>query len=72
MIPALFALAGIRRHAPQLLPGRKLGWLKGIDSLSFIAITLLFYWSEWPKTGRVLLVVDVGDGVYELAIWEYS
>ena len=70
MIPAPFALAGIRRHAPQLLPGRNHDWLKGIEILSFIVITLLFYWSEWPKTGRALLVVAAGMPLFFWYEWK--
>lgn len=60
MIPAPLALAGIRRHAPQLLPGRNRSWLKLIEILAFIVITLLFYWAGWPQTGKALLVVMAG------------
>jgi amino acid transporter len=60
MLPAPLALAGLRRHAPQLLPGRNHTWLKWIEILSFIVITLLFYWSKWPQTGKALLIVIAG------------
>lgn len=70
MIPAPFALAGIRRHAPQLLPGRNHTWLKGIEILSFIVITLLFYWSGWPLTGKALLVVMAGLPLFFWYEWK--
>ncbi len=69
MIPAPLALAGIRRHAPQLLPGRNHAWLLGIEILSFIVITLLFYWSEWPKTGKAMLVIMAGLPIYFWYEW---
>jgi len=70
MIPAPLALAGIRRHAPQLLPGRKHAWLQGIEIISFIVITLLFYWSGWPQTGKALLVVMAGLPLFFWYEWK--
>ena len=70
MIPAPLALAGIRRHAPQLLPGRKHAWLQGIEIVSFIVITLLFYWSGWPQTGKALLVVMAGLPLFFWYEWK--
>jgi hypothetical protein len=60
MIPAPLALAGIRRHAPQLLDGRSHAWLMSIEILTFVIISLLFYWAEWPQTGKAILVVLAG------------
>lgn len=70
MLPAPLALAGLRRHAPQLLPGRNHTWLKGIELLAFVVITLLFYWAKWPQTGKGLLVVVAGLPLFFWYEWK--
>lgn len=70
MVPAPFALAGIRRHAPQLLADRNHSWLQGIEILSFIVITLLFYWAGWPLTGKALLVILAGLPLFFWYEWK--
>jgi amino acid transporter len=70
MIPAPMALAGLRRHAPQLLPGRNHTWLKCLEFFSFIIITLLFYWSKWPQTGKTLLLVMAGMPLFFWYEWK--
>lgn len=70
MVPAPFALAGIRRHAPQLVAGRSHTLLMGIEILAFIVISLLFYWAQWPQTGRALLVVLGGLPLFLWFEWQ--
>ena len=70
MIPAPMALAGLRRHAPQLLPGRNHSWLKTIEVLAFVIISLLFYWAQWPQTGKGLLVVIAGLPLFFWYEWK--
>ena len=70
MIPAPLALAGLRRHAPQLLQGRNHTWLMFVEILSFVIITLLFYWSKWPQTGKTLLVVTAGLPLFFWYEWK--
>lgn len=70
MLPAPLALAGLRRHAPQLLSDRNHTWLKSIELLAFIVITLLFYWAKWPQTGKGLLVVLAGLPLFLWYEWK--
>ncbi|MBS0349720.1 MAG: APC family permease [Proteobacteria bacterium] len=58
------AAAGLRYISPNWRSPCRIPGMKIIAPLSFIVISLIVYWSRWPLTGEVLLVVFAGLIIY--------
>ncbi len=58
------AVAGLRYISPDWKSPCRIPGMKLIAPLAFIIISLIVYWSRWPLTGEVLLVVFGGLLIY--------
>jgi amino acid transporter len=58
------AAAGLRYISPDWQSPCRIPGMKLIAPIAFIIISLIVYWSRWPLTGEVLLVVFAGLIIY--------
>ncbi len=58
------AVAGLRYISPEWRSPCRIPGMKLIAPIAFIVISLIVYWSRWPLTGEVLLVVFGGLLIY--------
>ncbi len=58
--------ASLRRVAPDLRRPVRIAALDWLAPLSFALVALMFYWSRWPLTGQVMIVVAVGLAIFLL------
>lgn len=58
------AVAGLRYISPEWRSPCRIPGMKLIAPIAFIVISLIVYWSRWPLTGEVLLVVFGGLVIY--------
>ncbi|MBB6097163.1 amino acid transporter [Deinobacterium chartae] len=54
----------LRRTAPQLHRPLRLRGLRVLAPLAFVFASLLLYWSRWPLTGQIILLVLLGLPIY--------
>ncbi len=58
------AAAGLRYISPDWQSPCRIPGMKLIAPVAFIVISLIVYWSRWPLTGEVLLVIFLGLAIY--------
>lgn len=54
------ATMGLRRIAPQLKRPVKMKAIPIIAPITFVIISLIFFWSRWPLTGQIILALFTG------------
>ncbi|MFT3742388.1 MAG: APC family permease [Gammaproteobacteria bacterium] len=58
------AVAGLRRIEPNWRSPCRISGMSIIAPIAFIIMSLIVYWSRWPLTGQVLLVIFAGLFIY--------
>ena len=58
------AVTVLRRTAPDAPRPLRIGGLRLLAPAAFIVASLILYWSRWPLTGEVILIMAVGIPVY--------
>lgn len=58
------AVAGLRRVAPDWRSPCRIPGMGLIAPVAFVIMSLIVYWSRWPLTGEVLLVIFSGLFIY--------
>lgn len=58
------AVAGLSQISPKLITPCRIPGMKFIAPFAFIVMSLVLYWSRWPLTGQVLLVIFAGLLIY--------
>ena len=58
------AVMGLRRIGARMKHGIRIPGLSVAAPLAFILVSLVFFWSCWPLTGEILLVLAVGLVIY--------
>lgn len=58
------AVMGLRRIADDIPRPVKMPFLEIIAPLAFVVMSLVFFWSCWPLTGQIILVLSLGLIIY--------
>ena len=63
-IPGPIALVGLRKLAPKIKRPFRLAFANILAPLCFIIISWLFYWTRWPLTGEINLVILISLSIF--------
>jgi len=58
------SVIALRRTAPTLPRPLRIAGLRLLAPLAFVLATLMFYWSRWPHTGQIILLLLLPLPVY--------
>lgn len=63
-IPGPVALIGLRKLAPKVKRPFRLPFANVFASVAFIIISWLFYWTRWPLTGQIVVVIAISLSIF--------